>query len=245
MASSSEAARDGRTRRSTRPAPIALAASHEVGSCERGATSASGGPSGPPGAPGASPGETSPGEGRRARKSFKRTRFEVPAKMPWPVRALWQTANEEEQKRAHETATAILRTWLGQTTREEAAKELSLSGVRFWQLSQQAVCGLVVGCLRQPRFRPRRGEGAPTGPSTEGLGVLRQRISVLEKELDSARRLIEVLRTLPARREEASASSAEPRRGRGTRRGRRGEAAAADRRGAPVDRNAAGAGDGS
>jgi hypothetical protein len=154
--------------------------------------------------------------------------------MPWPVRALWQAATAEEQARAHATATTILRTWLGRVTREEAARELALSGVRFWQLSQQAVCGLVVGCLRQPRFRPRKGEGPPTQEATQGVGVLRERIRVLEGELEGSRRLIEVLRTLPGRSEPTAPSGAEGRRVGTRRRQRRRAGAAAERVAAPL-----------
>jgi hypothetical protein len=119
--------------------------------------------------------------------------------MPLPVKVLWQSASEEERVRAHRTATAILATWLGKSTREEAAKELGLSAVRLWQLSQQAVSGLVVGCLRQPRFRgrPPKDGGGPYG---EGVGVLRKRIEDLERELDGSRRLVEVMKDLPGNR---------------------------------------------
>jgi hypothetical protein len=124
----------------------------------------------------------------------------VPKKMPLPVKALWQSASEEQQGIAHKTATAILSTWLGKSSREAAAKALSLSAVRFWQLSQQAVCGLVVGCLRQPRYRGRPPKGG-YGPEGEGVGALRKRIAELERELDGARRLIEVMKDLPGNRD--------------------------------------------
>lgn len=138
---------------------------------------------------------------RRTRRGWKRTTFQVPRKMPAPVRALWLGASEEQRARAHTTAATILKTWLGRATREEAAKELGLSSIRLWQLSQQAVCGLVVGCLRQPRFR---GPARSPLPGEEGLGVLRQKISRLERELDGAQRLISLLKDLPGQREVAS-----------------------------------------
>src|SRR5688572_20600039 len=86
----------------------------------------------------------------RSRLGLKRTQFQVPGKMPVPLKVLWRGASPSQQEAAHRTAVAVLKTWLGKARREEAAKELGLSGVRFWQLSQQAVSGLVVGCLRQP-----------------------------------------------------------------------------------------------
>jgi hypothetical protein len=98
------------------------------------------------------------------------------------------------------------------------AKELSLSAVRVWQLSQQAVCGLVVGCLRQPRFRGR----PPQRLSEQGVSELKKKIARLERELDASRRLIELLRAMPARAGEedppggevAGGATAERKRGR-------------------------------
>jgi hypothetical protein len=130
---------------------------------------------------------------------------------------------------------AILKTWLGKARREEMAKDLGLSGVRFWQLSQQAVCGLVVGCLRQPRFRGR----PPKVPSEAGAGDLTKRIATLERELESSRRLIEVLREMPGHREAGSKPGAE-RAGDGRRTRRKAAAAAAEPGAAGVDRRADG-----
>jgi hypothetical protein len=148
--------------------------------------------------------------------------------MPRPVRALWQGASAPERETAHKTAVAILRTWLGKTTREEAARELGLSAVRLWQLSQQAVCGLVVGCLRQPRYRGRPPAAGSLGEPS--LGELRGKISHLERELDASRRLIEVLKDLPGNREAAAAPQT-ARAGDEGRRGRR-KLERADERGA-------------
>ena len=132
---------------------------------------------------------------------------------------------------------AILKTWLGKARREEAAKDLGLSGVRFWQLSQQAVSGLVVGCLRQPRFRGR----PPKVLSDEGAGALAKRIALLERELDASRRLIEVLKELPGVREARTRPGVEKagERGGGARPGAK-PAAAAEPRAAGVDRRADG-----
>src|SRR5262245_9254531 len=134
---------------------------------------------------------------RRRRLGLKRTRFAVP-RMPAPVRGLWESATTEDQQRAHRTATVILRAWLGKATRDEAARELELSPLRFWQLSQQAVAGLVAGCLKQPRFR--RGRPPAGEPPEEGASALRKRIASLERELDGSRRLIGLLKELPAPR---------------------------------------------
>ncbi len=167
---------------------------------------------------------TAPSRVRRPRLGLKRTKFAVPKAMPRPVKALWAAATPEAQARAHRAATAILRTWLGKATREEAAKELELTPLRFWQLSQQAVAGLVAGLLHQPRFR---GGGALLGdaPAEESAGVLRRRITTLERELDGARRLIGLLKELPTPRVATPASGTEAGDG-GKRRRRDGRAAA-------------------
>src|SRR5262245_2982250 len=127
----------------------------------------------------------SPG-GRRRRRGLKRLKFQVP-RMPSPVRALWEGANPEERQRAHAVATAVLRTWLGRTSREEAAKDLGVAPLRFWQLSQQAVAGLVAGCLRQPRYR---GPVRVLLPAQESVGVLRKRIAFLEGDAEGPPLLI-------------------------------------------------------
>lgn len=139
--------------------------------------------------------------------------------MPVPVRAVWAAASPEEQRRAHDTATVILRTWLGKATREEGAKELSLSPLRFWQLSQQAVAGLVAGLVTQPRFRGRA--AGPSAPPEESVGVLKKRIAALERELEGSRRLIGILKDLPTPRAALAPPSPESGDGRARKRGRR------------------------
>lgn len=164
-----------------------------------------------------------PSRVRRPRLGLKRTKFAVPKAMPRPVKALWAAATPEAQAKAHRAATAILRTWLGKATREEAAKELELTPLRFWQLSQQAVAGLVAGLLHQPRFR---GSAVPgDAPAEESAGVLRRRITALERELDGARRLIGLLKELPTPRVAMTAPGTEA--GDGGKRRRRGGRAAA------------------
>lgn len=164
-----------------------------------------------------------PSRVRRPRLGLKRTKFAVPQVMPRPVKALWAAATPEAQAKAHRAATAILRTWLGKATREEAAKELELTPLRFWQLSQQAVAGLVAGLLHQPRFR---GSAVPgDAPAEESAGVLRRRITALERELDGARRLIGLLKELPTPRVAMTSPGTEA--GDGGKRRRRGGRASA------------------
>ena len=163
---------------------------------------------------------------RRTRRGQKRLAFQVPKAMPLPIKALWEAASEEQRSQAHRTATAILATWLGRTSREAAAKELGLSAIRVWQLSQQATCGLVVGCLRQPRYRGRPPKDA-LHPGIEDAAALRKKVMMLERELDASRRLIEVMRDLPGNRGRALAPESEAKHERG-RKGAKGRAARAD-----------------
>lgn len=153
------------------------------------------------GTPGAAP--------RRRRAGLKRTKFQVPPRMPLPVRGLWQAATEADRARAHATAVAILEAWLGKVTREEAAARLEIPRLRFWQLSQQAVAGMVAGLLRQPQARRGRPRAEATPPE-EDPRWLRRRIEGLESELSGARSLIAILRDLPAHREAATPTT-EPR----------------------------------
>jgi hypothetical protein len=147
--------------------------------------------------------------------------------MPIPLRALWETATTEAQADAKLKATAVLKTWLGASPREEAARELGLSAVRLWQISQQAVCGLVVGCLRQPRYRGRPPKGG-YGAGDPDVGALRKRIAELERDLDVCRRLIEVMKDLPGNRDRALAVEGAGDHERTPRRGRRRRIARAD-----------------
>lgn len=168
-------------------------------------------------APGPAPGSPvaglpgAQGAVRRPRRGLKRTRFQVPQRVPVPVRALWQAASPEEQRKAHQVATTVLKTWLGKMSREQAAQELSLTGLRFWQLSQQAVAGLVAGCLRQPRFRGRVDLG---GGEEVPVALLKRRVATLEREVEAGRRLIDLLRELPGHRGTSTPAAREVRRAR-------------------------------
>ena len=164
---------------------------------------------------------------RRTRTGLKRTTFQVPKKMPAPVRALWKSASAEERERAHQTAVTVLKTWLGKVSREEGARELGLTPLRFWQLSQQAVAGLVAGCLKQPRFRGR----AVLEESEPQRAELKRRILMLEREVEAGRRLIALLRELPGHKEAEGRAGTEARRGKAKRKRRQADGAAAQGRG--------------
>lgn len=130
----------------------------------------------------------------RARR-FRKRRFSRVPRMPVPVKALWERATEEERKRAHETCALLLELWLGKATRAEAAARLKVAPLRLWQMSQQALAGMVAGCLRQPRAR---GKGAD--PGADEPTALRRRLLELEREAQAKDSLIALLREMPAHR---------------------------------------------
>jgi hypothetical protein len=163
-------------------------------------------------------------------RRFRKRRFRRVPRMPVPVRALWEQATEEERKRAHETCAQILELWVGKSTKAEAAARLKVAPLRVWQLSQQALAGMVAGLLKQPRSR----RGAERGPDEPT--ALRKRLSQLEREAQAKDSLIALLRELPAHREtprEEGAGSKRHARGRRRTTGRAGTNAGARHEGAP------------
>lgn len=97
----------------------------------------------------------------------------------------------------------MLAYWLGKMDKGQAAKELGVSELRIWQLSQQALSGMAAGLLRQPRTR--RVFTLPKDPESDP-SALRKKIAALTKELAGATRLIELLKELPAHRAVAPAT---------------------------------------
>ena len=132
----------------------------------------------------------------RTRRARKRTKFAIP-KPAKSVKALWEQASEADRQRAHRYGTAILETWLGKKSRKDAAKDLGLPVLRVWQLSQQAVSGMLAGLLTQPR--QRRSPDMPKPPPENDPAMLKKKIAKLERELEIANELIEVLKLVPDR----------------------------------------------
>lgn len=135
----------------------------------------------------------------RSRRSRKRTRFAVPQHPAKSVKALWQEASPEDRERAHRYGMVILETWLGKKSRKDGALELEMPVLRFWQLSQQAVSGMLAGLLIQPRTR--RSPALPKPAPEDDPVELRKEIAKLERELKSAHDLVEVLKLIPGRPE--------------------------------------------
>lgn len=131
----------------------------------------------------------------RKRVSFKKTPRPAPG-----VRDLWNQASEEERKRAHELCMSILEYWMGRVSKGDLAARLNIPGLRVWQLSQQALSGMLAGLLRQPRRRVKV-VADPAHPELDPR-LLRQRIAKLEKMLSRTEDLVRVLKHMPWGKEE-------------------------------------------
>jgi hypothetical protein len=123
--------------------------------------------------------------------------------MAYPVKALWDAASAEEREQAHRACTTFLELWLAKITKEEAMERLQLSPLRMWQLSQQALAGMVAGLLRQPKRRVPKGE--VTMPNAESdVRALRKRNAELEKEVEDLKVIQALLRELPGNRDRSA-----------------------------------------
>ena len=134
------------------------------------------------------------------KRAGKRTNFRVPKTMPVPVRALWEQATEDEKKLAHRTCSVMLEYWLGRATKKEAAERLGLPGLRVWQLSQQALSGMLAGLLVQPRTRGRL-TMARNRTQEDDPKMLKKKIQKLEQKIEIQQQLIDILGELPGNRE--------------------------------------------
>jgi hypothetical protein len=137
-------------------------------------------------------------EKKRTRR-FRKRNFKCLPPPAIAVKPLWQQASEEDKTRAHQQCTTILQLWLGKLTKEQAMAELELPALRLWQLSQQALSGMIAGLLKQPRTRVK-GTAMPVDPENDPK-ILKKRIAQLEKELAIVNSVNEVLKLLPSNRE--------------------------------------------
>ena len=139
------------------------------------------------------------GKGRGRRRLGK-----VPP-APVPVKYLWEAASEEEKKKAHQTGAAILELWMGRASRQEVGDLLGIPPLRVWQLSRQALSGLVAGLLKQPKARKKALKALALGE--ENPVRLKARMASMEKQLARMQTLVELLRQMPAHREEPKGKS--------------------------------------
>jgi hypothetical protein len=121
----------------------------------------------------------------------------VPKKPPVAIRTLWEWATLAEKEHAHKTAAALMEYWMGQSSKQEIASRLNLPMVRVWQLSQQAISGMVVGLLHPPKNKTNSAQSSPE----EDPRKLKMRIQELEKWVATQQRLIVILRDMPITRE--------------------------------------------
>lgn len=135
---------------------------------------------------------------KRGRKAGKRKmgfRMETP---PFPVRAIWELATEKERQDAHQLGVLMLEHWLGRMTRKDLGSKLNLPPLRVWQMSQQALAGMVVGLMTQPKRPPR---GTPMAremklDNTE-LKTLRKENHELKEQNRVLQELLDLLKDLP------------------------------------------------
>jgi hypothetical protein len=137
-------------------------------------------------------------EPKQRKRRVKNPKFKLPKSAPKPMKSLWDSASPEEKEKAHQAAAAILESWLGQATREEIAKKLGVPPLRVWQMSQQALVGLVAALLKQPKARK---EAKPILPPEEDPVKLKKRIAILERDLEMTKELVGLLKEFPAHRE--------------------------------------------
>ena len=164
----------------------------------------------------------SPAISKRTRHERKR-RTRVLPRPAISIRGLWEAASPEELARAKEIALLIIEMWIGKTSKAEVARQLKMSPLRVWQLSQQAVSGVIAGLLIQPRTRPRR-RSAPLAGGLEALvrrpapssdpELLRKEVRRLKQELLATEQVNALLRQFPVLRKSESLDAKKSRRAR-------------------------------
>jgi hypothetical protein len=134
---------------------------------------------------------------QRPRRMRKKTCFKKTPRGPWPIRALWEGATKTDQERAHIRCVAILEYWLGKASKSEIAQRLELPPLRIWQLSQQALSGMLAALVHQPRWREAKGVMQSRPAPTRDLQTLRKRIEEQKRQIATQDKIIELLRQFP------------------------------------------------
>jgi hypothetical protein len=140
---------------------------------------------------------TSEVKARRHRTGKKRVRFKNLPRPAVSVRGLWENATSEEKTCAHKTCMTMLALWLGKIDRLAASAELEIPPLRVWQLSQQALSGMLAGLLKQPRRGRRSKEERMATDPEDDPKVLKKEIETLRRRLKLAEDLIAIYRDLP------------------------------------------------
>jgi hypothetical protein len=133
---------------------------------------------------------------KRAGKRKSGFRMDTP---PYPVRAIWELATEEERQEAHKTGVLMLEHWLGRMTRRDLGTKLNLPPLRVWQMSQQALAGMVVALMAQPK-RPPKGTPMPNQTpkqDREEMKALRKEVASLRQDNRVLKELLDLLKDMP------------------------------------------------
>ena len=158
---------------------------------------------------------------RSPRRVSKKTSFKKAPGGPWPIRALWEGTTEADRQRAHTRCVALLEYWLGKATKGEIAQRLELPPLRVWQLSQQALSGMLASLVYQPRWKEARGIMTSRPTQATDVAALRRRVQELERENATLLKLNALLQQFPPGAPEPKAKPGEKKK-------------AAPRRGAPT-----------
>lgn len=142
--------------------------------------------------------DTPPVPLKRAKRAGKRKmgfRMDTP---PYPVRAIWELSSPEQRQEAHKTGVLMLEHWLGRMTRKDLGTKLNLPPLRVWQLSQQALAGMVVGLMAQPK-RPPKGTpmAAEKKAEKDELKMLRKQVYELQQDNRVLKELLDLMKDLP------------------------------------------------
>jgi hypothetical protein len=92
----------------------------------------------------------------------------------------------------------MLEHWLGRMTRKDLGTKLNLPPLRVWQMSQQALAGMVVGLMTQPK-RPPRGTLMAREMKLDNaeLKTLRKENHELKERNRVLQELLDLLKDLP------------------------------------------------
>ena len=123
----------------------------------------------------------------------RRKGFKIPSCQALPVKTLWKLATLEEKARAHLRGAALMEYWTGRASKVEISKRLNIPPLRIWQLSQQAISGMLAGLLSQPKTRAK----GMIMNKEDDPKKLKKKIAELEIIIERQNRLITVLRTMP------------------------------------------------
>jgi len=153
------------------------------------------------------------------RKAHRKRSFSMTTP-PWPVRSLWETASEEERQKAHQMGALLLELWLGRISRKELGEKIGVPPLRVWQLSQAALAGMVVGLLKQPK-KPAKGTPLPALLPEDNPKHLRAQLMEAQRQKQVLEELVDILKDLPANREQGRSRVNPPEAKAGRRKGKK------------------------